>query len=40
VRLTPKDFELLRCLVLHACKAVTHREVLQGGLVGHRFVGE
>ncbi len=29
VRLTPKEFELLRYLVLHAGKPVTHREVLQ-----------
>ena len=29
VRLTPKEFELLRCLVAHAGKPVTHRELLQ-----------
>jgi len=29
VRLTPKEFELLRYLVLHAGKPVTHRELLQ-----------
>jgi two-component system, OmpR family, KDP operon response regulator KdpE len=29
VRLTPKEFELLRYLVAHANKAVTHRELLQ-----------
>jgi two-component system KDP operon response regulator KdpE len=29
VRLTPKEYELLRYLVLHAGKPVTHREVLQ-----------
>jgi len=29
IRLTPKEFELLRYLVLHAGKPVTHREVLQ-----------
>jgi two-component system, OmpR family, KDP operon response regulator KdpE len=29
VRLTPKEFELLKYLVLHAGKPVTHREVLQ-----------
>ncbi len=29
VRLTPKEFELLRHLVLHAGKPVTHRELLQ-----------
>ena len=29
VRLTPKEFELLRYLVLHVGKPVTHREVLQ-----------
>jgi two-component system KDP operon response regulator KdpE len=29
VRLTPKEFELLRYLVAHAGKAVTHRELLQ-----------
>ncbi|HUB34260.1 MAG TPA: response regulator transcription factor [Bryobacteraceae bacterium] len=28
-RLTPKEFELLRYLVAHAGKAVTHRELLQ-----------
>ncbi len=30
VRLTPKEFELLRYLVAHAGKPVTHRELLQG----------
>jgi len=29
VRLTPKEFELLRCLAAHAGKPVTHRELLQ-----------
>jgi two-component system KDP operon response regulator KdpE len=29
VRLTPKEFELLRYLVAHAGKPVTHRELLQ-----------
>jgi two-component system KDP operon response regulator KdpE len=29
VRLTPKEFELLRYLVVHAGKPVTHRELLQ-----------
>ena len=29
VRLTPKEFDLLRYLVAHANKAVTHRELLQ-----------
>ena len=29
IRLTPKEYELLRYLVLHAGKPVTHREVLQ-----------
>jgi two-component system KDP operon response regulator KdpE len=29
VRLTPKEFELLRHLVAHAGKPVTHRELLQ-----------
>jgi two-component system KDP operon response regulator KdpE len=29
VRLTPKEFDLLRYLVLHAGKPVTHRELLQ-----------
>ena len=29
VRLTPKEFELLRYLVAHANKVVTHRELLQ-----------
>src|ERR1019366_6686333 len=29
VRLTPKEFELLRYLVAHAEKPVTHRELLQ-----------
>jgi two-component system KDP operon response regulator KdpE len=29
VRLTPKEFELLRCLVAHSGKPVTHRELLQ-----------
>ncbi len=29
VRLTPKEFELLRCLVAHAGRPVTHRELLQ-----------
>ena len=29
VRLTPKEFELLRYLVMHAGKPVTHRELLQ-----------
>ena len=29
VRLTPKEFELLRCLVSHAGKPVSHRELLQ-----------
>ena len=29
VRLTPKEFELLRHLVAHAGKAVSHRELLQ-----------
>jgi two-component system KDP operon response regulator KdpE len=29
VRLTPKEFDLLRYLVAHANKAITHRELLQ-----------
>jgi len=29
VRLTPKEFDLLRCLVAHAGRPVTHRELLQ-----------
>lgn len=29
IRLTPKEFDLLRYLVAHANKAVTHRELLQ-----------
>jgi two-component system KDP operon response regulator KdpE len=29
VRLTPKEFELLRYLVMHANKVVSHRELLQ-----------
>ena len=29
VRLTPKEFELLRCLVTHAGRPVPHRELLQ-----------
>jgi two-component system KDP operon response regulator KdpE len=29
VRLTPKEFELLRYLVTHANKVLTHRELLQ-----------
>ena len=29
VRLTPKEFDLLRYLILHANKAITHRELLQ-----------
>jgi two-component system, OmpR family, KDP operon response regulator KdpE len=29
VRLTPKEFEMLRCLVAHSGRPVTHREILQ-----------
>jgi len=39
VRLTPKEFEVLRHLVAHAGKPVSHRELLQA-CVGVRDYGD
>ena len=38
VRLTPKEFELLRFLVAHVGKPVTHREVISGSIVSAAFI--